>query len=133
MSTRAMGTFEVTMKPLSAADETPGTNLGRMSLEKTFAGDLVAISRGEILTAMTGTKGSAGYVAIERVTGTLGGRKGSFVFQHSSVMNRGVATQSIQVVPDSGTEELAGLAGSFVIDVVEKKHLYVFDYTLPDA
>ena len=120
------------MKPLSETDDTPGTKLGRMSLEKRFAGDLVATSRGEVLTAVTDTKGSAGYVAIERVTGTLGGRAGSFVFQHSSVMDRGVPTQSIRVVPDSGTGELVGLAGSFVIDIVEKKHLYVFDYTLPE-
>ena len=132
MSARATGTFTVAMKPLSDPDETPGTKVGRLSLAKTFAGDLVATSTGEMLTAMTETKGSAGYVAIERVTGMLGGRAGSFVFQHSSVMDRGVPTQSIRVVPDSGSGELAGLAGSFVIEMVEKQHHYVFENTLPD-
>ncbi len=132
MTSRATGTFTVAMKPLSDPDETPGTKLGRMSLAKTFAGDLVATSAGEMLTAMSETKGSAGYVAIERVTGTLAGRVGNFVFQHSSVMDRGVPTQSIRVVPDSGSGALVGLVGSFVIEMVEKQHHYVFEYTLPD-
>jgi len=132
MTGQARGTFEVTMKPLAPPDESPGAKLGRMSLEKTFAGDLVATSVGTLLTAMTDTKGSAGYVAMERVTGTLAGRAGSFVFQHSSTMDRGAPTQSIRVVPDSGTGEFAGLAGSFTIDIIEQQHRYLFEYSLPD-
>jgi hypothetical protein len=128
VSVRATGTFAVAVKPLSGADAFPG----RMSLEKTFEGDLAGTGTGEMLAVMTGTPGSAGYVAIERVTGTLDGRTGSFVLQHSSVMDRGVPTQSIQVVPDSGTGEIAGLRGSFVIAIDGKEHRYVFEYTLPD-
>src|SRR3979411_2994597 len=109
MTKHASGTFEVSLKPQSPSEELVGASVGRMSLDKQFAGDLVAIGKGEMLTAITQTKGSAGYVAIERVTGTLHGRKGSFVFQHSGTMDRGAQQLSITVVPDSGTEELAGI------------------------
>jgi hypothetical protein len=102
-----------------------------MSLDKQFSGDLLATGQGEMLTAMTPTKGSAGYVAIERVTGTLHGRSGSFVFQHSGTMERGAQQLSITVVPDSGTGELAGIAGRFTLQIVEGKHLYDLAYTLP--
>jgi hypothetical protein len=127
----AKGTFEVTLKPLSLSDAEAGDKLGRMSFTKQFAGDLVGTSKGEMLSAQTDVKGSAGYVAIERVTGTLAGRKGSFVFQHSGVMDHGNPQSTIVVVPDSGTEELAGIAGNFRIDIKEGKHFYEFDYTLP--
>ena len=109
----------------------PGATLGRMSLDKQFFGDLAAIGKGEMLTAVTDVKGSAGYVAVERVTGTLHGRKGSFVFQHAGTMNRSAQELSITVVPDSGTDELTGIAGKFTLDIVDGKHFYAFDYSLP--
>ncbi|MEZ4680004.1 MAG: DUF3224 domain-containing protein [Caldilineaceae bacterium] len=99
-----------------------------MLIEKSFAGDLIGSSKGQMVAAMTPVEGSAGYVALERVTGTLDGRHGTFALQHSSTMNR-VPQQSITVVPDSGTEELIGLAGSMVIHIVEGDHRYIFDYT----
>ncbi len=112
--------------------ETEGSKLGRMAIDKQFRGDLEAVSKGEMLSAMTDVKGSAGYVALERVTGTLGGRSGSFVLQHSGTMTRGEAQLTVTVVPDSGTGELAGLAGKLSIQIAEGKHSYAFDYTLPD-
>jgi hypothetical protein len=102
-----------------------------MSFNKRFAGDLVGTSRGEMLSAQTDVKGSAGYVAIEKVVGTLAGHKGSFVFQHSGIMDHGKLQSTIVVVPDSGTEELAGIAGNFRIDIKDGKHFYEFEYTLP--
>ena len=92
----------------------------------------MATGQGEMLTALTKTPGSAGYVAIERVSGTLHGRTGSFVFQHTGTMDRGGQRLSITVVPDSGTGELAGLSGTFTLDIVDAKHLYVFEYALPE-
>ena len=112
--------------------EAEGSKLGRMAIEKQFQGDLEAVSKGEMLSAMTDVKGSAGYVALERVTGTLGGRSGSFVLQHSGTMTRGQAQLSVTVVPDSATGELAGLAGKLSIQLTEGKHSYEFDHTLPD-
>lgn len=131
MTHKATGSFEVVTKPVSTSEPAPGATLGRLSLDKTFAGDLAGTGKGEMLTAVTGTKGSAGYVAIERVTGTLHGRAGSFVFQHTGTMARGEQQLSITVVPDSGTEQLAGLVGRFTLQIVDGKHLYEFDYTLP--
>ena len=104
---------------------------GRMSIDKQFHGDLEGTSAGEMLSAGTVTKGSAGYVAIERVGGTLAGREGTFVLQHSATMNRGVPSLSITVVPDSGTGDLAGLAGTMMIIIEDGKHSYEFEYTLP--
>lgn len=132
MQQLATGTFEVATKPQATPEETPGASLGRMSLDKQFSGDLRAVGKGEMLTAVTPTKGSAGYVAIERVTGTLHGREGSFVFQHSGIMERGEQRLSITVVPDSGTGQLAGLSGTFTLRIVEGKHHYEFAYSLPD-
>ena len=131
MTMRATGTFDVSIKPLTTPDELNGVSPGRLSLDKQFAGDLVAVSKGEMLTAMTKVKGSAGYVAIERVTGTLHGRNGSFVFQHSGIMNQGTPQLSVTVVPDSGTDELLGISGMFAINIVDGKHFYEFDYLLP--
>lgn len=131
MSAVAKGTFTVEMKPLSDARADGGVSLGRMSLDKRFEGDLVATGHGEMLTAMTAVKGSAGYVAIERVTGSLNGRSGSFVFQHTGTMTRGAQQLSISVVPDSGTGALAGISGSFRINIVDGKHFYEFEYALP--
>ena len=131
MSVVAKGLFTVEMKPQSEGGVADGVNLGRMSLDKRFEGDLVGTSKGEMLTALTPIKGSAGYVAIERVTGTLQGRTGSFVFQHSGSMNRGAQQLSITVVPDSGTGELAGISGAFKLNIAEGKHYYEFEYSLP--
>ena len=132
MTKRATGTFDVAMQPMSESDAAPGATLGRLSLDKQFHGDLLAVGKGEMLTALTGVEGSAGYVAIERVTGTLNGRKGSFVFQHAGIMSRGDQQLSISVVPDSGTEQLTGLSGVFSLTIVDGKHGYVFDYSLPE-
>jgi len=128
MSFIAKGSFTVEMKPQADPDTADGVSPGRLLLQKRFEGDLAATSQGEMLTAMTPVQGSAGYVAIERVTGTLHGKSGSFVFQHSGTMTRGAQELSITVVPDSGTGELAGLAGTFRLQIVEGKHLYEFEY-----
>jgi hypothetical protein len=127
----ARGTFVVKLDPQTPA---PGDDslLGRLTIDKQFSGDLEGASRGQMLSAGTSTPGSAGYVAMERVTGTLGGRKGSFVLQHSGTMTRGQGELSVTVVPDSATDELTGLSGRFGISIVDKKHLYDFDYALPD-
>jgi hypothetical protein len=121
----ASGTFEVKLAPIEAYGE-----LGRMSIDKTFAGDLVATSKGEMLSAMGSVKGSAGYVAMERVTGTLDGKTGSFVLQHSGTMNRGDASLIVTVVPDSGTDQLAGISGKLAIKIEGKQHFYEFDYEI---
>jgi hypothetical protein len=104
-----------------------------LSIDKQFHGGLEATSKGVMLAAMTAVKGSAGYVAIEKVSGTLGGRSGTFVLQHSGIMNRGAPQLIITIVPDSGTGELAGIAGKMAINIVEGKHFYEFDYTLAGA
>jgi hypothetical protein len=115
-----------------ADDKGEGSTLGRMSIDKQFHGDLEATSNGEMLTAMTEVKGSAGYVAIERVSGTLQGRKGSFVLLHCGIMAGGGQELSLTVVPDSGSGELVGLAGKMEIKIVEGKHFYEFEYALPE-
>jgi hypothetical protein len=129
---RAAGTFDVKLAP-QATDDAEGTPLGRLTIDKRFHGALDATSKGEMLSAGTPVKGSAGYVAIERVTGTLDGRRGSFVLQHSGTMTRGAPQLVITVVPDSGTGELTGLAGTMTIDVSDGKHAYVLEYTLAGA
>jgi len=123
---RATGTFEVDLKPLAAPDAVPG----RMSIDKQFHGDLEATSRGEMLAAMGHVKGSAGYVAMEQVTGTLHGRSGTFVLMHTGLMTRGAPSLSVIVVPDSGTGDLAGLSGTLQIIIEAGKHSYEFDYEL---
>jgi hypothetical protein len=107
--------------------------MGRMTIDKQFHGDLEATSKGQMLTAMTETKGSAGYVAVERVTGRLHGRSGTFALQHSGTMTRGVPQLTITVVPDSGTGQLVGLTGKMMINITDGKHSYDFEYTLPEA
>ncbi len=131
MTQTAKGTFAVSMKPLAFEGATPEFKLGRMSLSKQISGDLTATTVGQMLSAMTGTEGSAGYVALERVVGTLGGKRGAFVLQHTGTMKRGVPSLLVTVVPDSGTEELTGLEGEFTIDRVEGQHCYEFTYRLP--
>lgn len=129
---RATGPFDVKLAPLTMDDGTDDANIGRMSLDKVFHGDLDATSKGTMLSAATGVKGSAGYVAIEKVRGSLGGRKGTFVLQHSATMDRGVPRLDIHVVPDSGTEALAGLTGRMTIEIAPGgKHSYAFEYSLP--
>ena len=129
--TRASGTFDVKVTP-QAMDDKTDANLGRMSLDKEFHGDLEGTSKGEMLSATTSVKGSAGYVAIERVSGTLHGRSGSFVLQHSGTMTRGEPQLTISVVPDSGTGQLVGLVGKMNINIVDGKHFYDFEYTLAE-
>lgn len=126
----AKGTFEVTLQPMPFEGADPQWKLSRMSIDKQIAGDLVATTKGQMISAMTDTKGSAGYVAIERVVGSLNGKHGSFVLQHSGIMNRGAPSLSVVVVPGSGTEELAGLEGEFKI-LHEGVHGYEFTYRLP--
>jgi len=132
MSTRATGPFDVKLAPLPAYESAPEAMLARMSIDKQFRGDLEATSKGEMLSAGTREKGSAGYVAIERVNGTLNGRRGTFVLQHTGTMNRGAPQLSITVVPDSGTDQLVGLSGTMGIVIApDGKHSYEFDYALP--
>lgn len=130
---RAAGTFDVNLTPQTPADGTEAPPWGRMAIAKTFHGDLEATCRGEMLAAMTPVAGSAGYVAIEKVEGTLGGRTGSFFLQHSGLMDRGAPNLVVTVVPDSGTDELAGLEGTMAIEITEGKHFYTFEYRLRDA
>lgn len=131
MSKRASGTFDVKINPLAAYDASEGSPLARMSIDKQFHGDLEATSKGEMLSAGTAVQGSAGYVALERVSGTLHGRTGAFVLQHSGTMTRGTPGLTISVVPDSGTGELVGLVGQMSIQIADGKHSYDFEYTLP--
>jgi Protein of unknown function (DUF3224) len=133
VTNRASGTFEVKLSPQPLHDKIEGATLGRMSIDKQFLGGLEAASKGEMLSAMTATKGSAGYVAIEAVTGTLNGRRGTFVLQHTGSMDRATPSLSVSVVPDSGTGELIGLKGNMQINIAEGKHSYVFEYTLAEA
>jgi hypothetical protein len=130
VTTHASGTFDVKLTPQAAGDGDAG--LGRMSIDKQFHGDLEGTSRGFMVSsAATVVKGSGGYVAMERVTGTLKGRVGSFVLQHSGTMTRGTPQLSVTVVPDSGTGQLEGLVGTMTIKIDAGKHSYEFDYTMP--
>jgi len=131
MTQVARGTFAVTLAPLAFEGEQQGGQLSRMSIDKAISGDLAASSKGQMLSAFTDTKGSAAYVAVERVDGALHGRKGTFVLQHTGIMNRGAPNLTVTVVPDSGTGELAGLAGEFKIIIADGQHSYEFSYTLP--
>jgi len=135
MSAHASGPFDVKLVPQAPDGKFEDASMGRMTIDKQFHGDLEATSKGQMLTAMTEVKGSAGYVAIERVTGTLrtpgGARAGTFFLQHTGTMTRGVPQLSVTVVPDSGTGQLAGLTGKMTINIADGKHSYDFDYTLP--
>jgi hypothetical protein len=123
----------VQMEPQGAEHKAPGSTLGRMSIRKKFHGDLEATSRGEMLTAMTEVEGSAAYVALEQVTGTLGGRSGAFVLHHSGTMTRGAPRLVLVVVPDSGSGDLQGIDGTMQIEIVDGDHSYVFEYQLPNV
>jgi hypothetical protein len=134
MSLHATGPFEVKIDPQPADEKGGGPAIGRMFLDKQFHGDLEATSKGTMLAAGTGAKGSSGgYVALEIVTGFLKGRTGTFVLQHSATMNRGVPQLSITVVPDSATGQLTGLTGKINITIADGKHTYDFEYTLPES
>jgi Protein of unknown function (DUF3224) len=126
----ATGPFNVKLEPQEMPAEYP--LLGRLTINKVFQGDLTATSIGQMLSARTAIPNSAGYVAIEQVTGTLHGREGTFVLQHSSSMVRGEPQQSVTVVADSGTGALEGLTGSMVINNAAGLHSYVFEYELPE-
>lgn len=126
MTRRATGTFTTVFEPLPIDDDA----LSRMQVLKTIEGDLTGTGRAEMLSVGTPIDGSAGYVAIDRITGTLHGCSGSFVLQHYGLLDRGAATLIVQVVPDSGTDQLTGLVGTFQIDNSSEVHRYIFDYDL---
>ena len=130
MANHATGTFEVKLTPQTSSEGSQDANLGRMTIDKQFHGSLEGTSKGQMLTAGTAVKGSAGYVAIEQVSGTLDGHNGTFILQHTATMTRGVPQLSITVVPDSGTGELVGLSGKMNIIISDGKHSYDFDYVL---
>ena len=125
------GQFEVKMEPLASTFKGQGgVQIARMALDKHFRGELDAHSVGEMISAVTSIEGSAGYVAIEQVTGTLAGRQGSFVLQHYGIMNRGESHLTLTVVPDSGTDELVGLVGTMNIRIKDGQHIYEFGFEL---
>jgi hypothetical protein len=129
----AKGSFEVKLTPKASESPDGPATPGRIGIEKQFRGDLEGLSRGEMLTAMTAVEGSAGYVAIELVRGSLAGRTGTFVLQHTGTMTRGTPDLSVTIVPDSGTEGLAGISGRMSIRIAEGKHFYDLEYELPKA
>ena len=131
MHTTATGSFEVNLQPQPPSDAAQAADLRRMAIDKTFAGDLIATSQGVMLSVMTDVEGSAGYVALECVTGTLHGRVGSFMLQHSGQMDRGAQSLAINVVPDSATGDLVGLRGTMQIEIIDEQHTYRFEYKLP--
>jgi hypothetical protein len=131
MNLTAKGVFEVAIKPQPISEVASTSGIGRMSIDKQFSGDLVGTGKGEMLSAMSAVKGSAGYVAVEQVSGAIGNRSGTFALQHSGTMNRGAPALSVAVIPDSGTGGFTGIAGSLTIDIVDGKHLYTFHYSLP--
>ncbi len=131
---QARGTFEVTVTPLPADEKVAGLTVGRVAIDKRFKGGLVATSKGEMMTVDTGVEGSGAYVAIEQVTGSLDGRRGTFTLVHRGTMQKGGDYQlAISVVPDSGTGELVGLAGTVRITIAAGVHSYELDYTLSDG
>lgn len=134
MTSHASGTFEVKVAPLPEDMKVPGVAVGRMSIDKVFKGDIEGTSKGEMMTAGTAVKGSAGYVAVEIVTGSIKGRSGTFTLLHHATMKEGGDFRmNIVVIPDSGTGGLKGLAGKMEIIIEGAKHSYRFDYTLPEG
>ena len=133
MTTHATGTFDVALKPLAPEDKAEGITLSRFSLDKQYHGDLEASSTGAMLAAGAERSGAGVYVAIERVTGTLHGRRGSFALHHSGTMTRDAQHLTVLVAPGSGMGELVGLAGTMAITIVDGTHRYDFDYTLAPA
>ena len=133
MSLHAEGTFDVKNPPLAADDALTGTAIGRFGLDKQFHGDLEGASKGEMLGAGNPATGTAGYVAIEQVTGTLNGRTGSFALQHFGTMVDNKFDLVVKVVPGSGTGDLSGISGTMTITIANGKHSWKFDYRLPAA
>lgn len=133
MSTHVSGSFSITMTPATTPQRSGRTALGRMLLDKVYKGDLAATASGEMLSAVTDTKGAAGYVAIESITGVLQGRQGSFVVQHAGTMADGKQELSIVIVPHSGTGQLEGISGTMGIRIEAGQHFYDLDYRLPGA
>jgi hypothetical protein len=131
MGNHASGTFEVKLSP--EQDPSGEAIVGRMTIDKQFHGDIEGTSKGLMIMVATAVAGSAGYVALEKVSASIGGRQGTFYFQHHGIMNRGEGTLSVVVVPDSGTDALIGLSGSLQIKIEDGKHFYEFEYTIPDA
>jgi len=127
------GSFEVKLTPQTVALGTESAKLGRMSIDKEFSGELQAHSVGEMLASRSAVPGSAGYVAMERVTGSLQGKKGSFVLMHIGSMQGTTSTLKIEVVPDSGTDELTGLSGEMQIEIKDGQHFYRFDFSRPES
>ena len=128
----ASGTFTVNITPQPAEDDVGDPGIGRMALFKQFSGDLEGSAHGQMLTSHGDVAGSAAYVALDRVTGLLHGRSGSFSLQHCGVMDRGAPQLTVTVVPDSGNGELQGIRGNLAIRIADGQHLYEFDYTLPE-
>ena len=133
MSTHVSGSFSITMTPATTPQRSGRTTLGRMLLDKVYKGDLAATASGEMLSAVTDTKGAAGYVAIESITGVLQGRQGSFVVRHAGTMADGKQELSIVIVPHSGTGQLEGISGTMGIRIEGGQHFYDLDYRLPGA
>lgn len=133
MTTHAIGTFEVKVTPLAHEENVGDPTVGRLSLDKQFHGDLEATSKGQMLAVGSGAKGSsAGYVAMERVIGTLHGRAGTFALQHSGTMTGGVSQMTVTVVPGSDTGQLTGISGKMTIIIAGGKHSYDFEYSLSE-
>lgn len=124
----ASGTFDITMKQPPAGEGVGRVAVGRMLIDKQYHGDLSGVAQGEMLSAGNPAAGSAGYVAMEHVTGTLGSMSGSFALQHSGTMHEGANELVITIVPGSGTGDLAGIAGTLALTIVERQHHYVLDY-----
>ena len=131
MHDSAKGTFEITMTPPVAGEGAGRVAVGRMLIDKQYRGDLIGIGQGEMLSAGNPAGGSAGYVAMEHVTGAMGGRSGSFALQHTGTMHGGANALSISVVPGSGTGDFAGISGTLTLDIVGRTHHYELAYTLP--
>ena len=132
MHAHATGSFSITMAPATPPQRAGRTTLGRVLLDKVYAGDLVATATGQMLNAVTDTQGAAGYVAMEAITGVLQGREGSFVAQHFGTMADGRQELSIVIVPYSGTGQLTGISGTMAIRIVDGQHFYDIDYSLPE-
>jgi hypothetical protein len=130
MTNTAKGTFDITMAPAPAGEGAGRLSVGRMFIDKQYAGDFSGTGQGEMLSAGNPAAGSAGYVAIEHVTGTLHGRGGSFALQHSGTMHGGASKLAIAIVPGSGTGDLFGIEGTLTLDIIDRKHHYRIDYTL---
>jgi hypothetical protein len=124
---KAKGIFSVKMTPRDLGE---GSAVGAMNLDKKYSGPLEAAGSGEMLAIQSGVEGSAGYVAMERVTGNLDGKNGSFALMHFGVMDRGTPSLHIKIVPDSGTGELTGISGTLTINIENGEHFYEIEYDL---